>query len=628
MPGRQARAARWSLWGLAAAHVALAAHLRHRRAAVVPLASSGPDGPAAPATRDAPHADTDLADRLTVLPARGVEVDAATRRAVAHEMAATGAQVVDLVPGDLPAERALAALNRVDPLRLGTDPLYAPGGADEAVVLHPSVAARLEARATEVPAGGLRRDELLRRTAEAQRCAPSAAVQRLAPDLHAGPDDPDERWAELEQVTAFLRPYIDLAPVAVAAELVHLLVLTAGLVVAPLPAAAALAAWSAQPAVVLGRGQLDASLRRLPRAWAMALGTVRAAVLARRAAALERADTPAPVAPPADELFEPRRDRCPWCGSDVLTGRLDTPDLLQHKPGTFHLDQCRDCGLVFQNPALSLAGLNFYYDEFYDGAREELAERAFAGLDACYQGRVAAVAQWTEPRSWLDVGSGHGHFCLVARQRWPEARFDGLDLSESIEQARRRGWVDTAYRGLFPDLADGLPRSYDVVSMHHYLEHTRDPRRELAAAAKVLEPGGHLLVEMPDPECTLGRWLGRYWPGWFQPQHQQMPPCDELVAALDGAGFDVVSVERGTATTGTHLSVALLMASGDWAPGLQSRWRAPGSPAGRARRLAMMAVALPGFAILSLADALKDAYDRRPGNRAPGNAYRVVARRR
>ena len=93
------------------------------------------------------------------------------------------------------------------------------------------------------------------------------------------------------------------------------------------------------------------------------------------------------------------------------------------------------------------------------------------------------------------MGTGHGHFCLVARQHWPEATFDGLDLSESVDEAARRGWVDTAYRGLFPELAGGLPRSYDVVSMHHYLEHTRDPGAELDAATKVLEPGGHLLIE-------------------------------------------------------------------------------------------------------------------------------------
>ncbi len=58
------------------------------------------------------------------------------------------------------------------------------------------------------------------------------------------------------------------------------------------------------------------------------------------------------------------------------------------------------------------------------------------------------------------------HVCPVARRRWPGATFDGLDLSASVEEARRRGRIDTAYRGAFPELAGGLPRSYDVVTMH------------------------------------------------------------------------------------------------------------------------------------------------------------------
>jgi 2-polyprenyl-3-methyl-5-hydroxy-6-metoxy-1,4-benzoquinol methylase len=35
--------------------------------------------------------------------------------------------------------------------------------------------------------------------------------------------------------------------------------------------------------------------------------------------------------------------------------------------------------------------------------------------------------------------------------------------------------------------------------MYHYLEHTADPAAELDAATALLAPGGHLMVEVPDP---------------------------------------------------------------------------------------------------------------------------------
>ncbi len=298
-------------------------------------------------------------------------------------------------------------------------------------------------------------------------------------------------------------------------------------------------------------------------------------------AAASRPRPPVPVPPPDDVLFEPRRDSCPWCGGAALVDRLDTTDLLQHKPGRFHLDECAGCGHVFQNPALSPAGLDHYYAEFYEGEGEEPWEFAFAAMGGAYRKRTDALARHTEPRAWLDVGTGHGHFCLVARQRWPEATFDGLDLSESVEEAARRGWIDAGYRGLFPDLADSLSRSYDVVSMHHYLEHTRDPRLELAAAAKALEPGGHLMIEGPDVDCPWSRRLGPYWRCWFQPQHQHFVTCDNLVAALEGSGFDVVAVERGPATEGMDITSAVTFWVNRTAPDPRSPWRPPPGPGGR-----------------------------------------------
>jgi SAM-dependent methyltransferase len=598
------------LWGLAAAQVAEAAVLRRRARALRLL--PGPAGPAAD---------------VVILAVDGAVVDDATRAAVAGVMDACELDVVDLVPGDLPADRALRLLRRLRPQRQRDDPLYAPGGAHEAVALRDGLAAR----AGLVPAGGLDRGDLVRRTVTAQRYAPGRAAAFVAGGLRAAPGGAAARWRELDELTAFARPHGALAPVLVGLETAHLALLAAGVALAPGPALAALVAWSAQPALVFAGssalrppGVARGSLSRLARAGPAHAWLVRAGVRATRA----REARPRPEAPDPITLFEPRRDSCPWCGAGDLAARLDTTDLLQHKPGRFHLDECRACGHVFQNPALSLRGLDHYYDQFYEGEGEEPWEFAFAAMGGAYRRRGDALARHAEPRAWLDVGTGHGHFCLAARQRWPGAIFDGLDLSESATEAARRCWIDTAYRGLFPDLAGGLPRSYDVVSMHHYLEHTRDPRVELSAAAKALEPGGHLMIEGPDVECPWSRRLGRYWRCWFQPQHQHFVPCANLVAALEATGFDVVAVERGPAGEGMDLTSAVTLWVSRTAPDPRSPWRPPPSPAVRARRVAVLAAAVPALVLAAALDTAKDAWLRRPGTTRPGNAYRVVARRR
>jgi hypothetical protein len=182
-------------------------------------------------------------------------------------------------------------------------------------------------------------------------------------------------------------------------------------------------------------------------------------------------------------FFEPRRATCPWCGSANLSVRLQTSDLIQRKPGRFTLEQCGACQHIFQNPRLTPAGLNFYYRDFYDGLGQKLMEDLFSTRGRSYHGRIEMIKPYVRPRAWLDVGAGYGHFCRLAREVWPNTIFDGLDQSISVEQAQRRGWVDHGYRGEFIALADELTGRYDVVSMHHYLEHTREPFEELDAAA-------------------------------------------------------------------------------------------------------------------------------------------------
>jgi SAM-dependent methyltransferase len=326
-----------------------------------------------------------------------------------------------------------------------------------------------------------------------------------------------------------------------------------------------------------------------------------------------------------ERFLEPRRDTCPWCGSTDLSVRLRTSDLVQRKPGRFTLERCGTCRHIFQNPRLTPAGLDFYYRDFYDGLGQKLMEGASNAAGQSYRGRIDMLKPFTTPKAWLDVGTGHGHFCRLAREVWPNTEFDGLDQSVSVEEAQRRGWIDHGYRGEFVALADELAGRYDVVSMHHYLEHTREPFDELNAAAKVLPAGSYLLIELPDPESSFGRVLGRWWMPWFQPQHQHMIPVRNLVQALADRGFSAVAIDRGAAHQRGDLffglALALIAIAPDprlpWLVTRPTRWR-------RLRHTAVWSVGRPLLVIMHLLDELLRHVVRRTRG---GNAYRVLARK-
>ncbi|MFC9585228.1 class I SAM-dependent methyltransferase [Streptomyces yangpuensis] len=569
-----------------------------------------------------------------LLTARGIEADAAVFLTACAYAEGEGLRVLDLLPADLAAERALGLLRLVDPARYRGDRLAEGRGAGFAVLVTEDVLER-----AGVDAGGPRPDtaELLALTRRVKEYAPDATGLAVAPALScAGAGDTGAAGGPAR--AAELRAQ-GLPPGAVAAAQLCGLALLAGVAVRQgrWGAAAAGLYWL-QPYLVLGTpgsplrpaGLARATAARPVRSLAAAVRTA-AAGTGTRPAGRDGAPDTARVAAYREELaagtdrfLEPRRPDCPWCGSDRLSVRVRVPDLLQGKPGRFTLEQCGSCGHVFQNPRLTPEGLEFYYRDFYDGRGGEGAGTVFGRLGAAYRGRAEMLLPHADPASWLDVGTGHGHFCNAARDVWPQTRFDGLDMGDAVRGAERRGWVETAYQGQFPEFAAKLAGQYEVVSMYHYLEHTRDPLAELDAAAVVLAPGGHLTIELPDPESRMARLLGPAWLPWFQPQHQHLAPVANLREALADRGFTVLAEEHGPAHQGNDFFGAVALTAGRLAPDPDRPWGPPATRRTRAVAHAVRLASLPCFAAAAALDTLRTAAARHADG---GNAYRVLARK-
>lgn len=277
-----------------------------------------------------------------------------------------------------------------------------------------------------------------------------------------------------------------------------------------------------------------------------------------------------------ERFFEPRRPDCPWCGSTRLTVEVRSKELYQRKPGRFVLERCRTCSFVFQNPRLTGEGLNFYYRDFYDGRGAKQADEMSSYGAPANHARAQLVQRHSGPdgpRSWLDVGTGWGYFAKHAAEILPDTVFDGLDQGSGVDRALERGWLAHAYReNAFPELADELRGRYDVISMHHYMEHTLQPRAELAAAARALEPGGLLEIEMPDPECVLRHAFRSWWVPYFQPQHLNFPPVGNLLQALVEHGFKPLEVQQAEAHQPVEVLMALVFAATKIGPDPNHPW--------------------------------------------------------
>jgi SAM-dependent methyltransferase len=252
------------------------------------------------------------------------------------------------------------------------------------------------------------------------------------------------------------------------------------------------------------------------------------------------------VAPTVERPAMPKFEavRCYLCGSSDDQFFVSAEDDLTGKPGTFRFVTCRQCGLAFQNPRVTLDHIGEYYDDLYIAHRQTrpwgpfapLFERAMNTLDASKDRLVSRYVALDAGSRVLDVGCATGTFLQRIRHAYG-AHVAGVDFKDLSSSPTLDG-VEF-HCSLFYD-APLDDRSFDLVTMWHFLEHDYDPLESLRTAHRVLKPEGTLVIEVPRLDSRTFRWFGHRWPGLQAPQHTVLLDRTHLLQAVRAAGFEVV----------------------------------------------------------------------------------------
>ena len=99
----------------------------------------------------------------------------------------------------------------------------------------------------------------------------------------------------------------------------------------------------------------------------------------------------------------------------------------------------------------------------------------------------------------LDVGCGNGAFLRAFGGAWPQWSLTGAEVND-----HNRAAVESipGVEQLFVGDALDVPGRFDLISLVHVLEHIPGPSEFLRKLHEKLEPGGLLLVEVPDCEAN------------------------------------------------------------------------------------------------------------------------------
>ena len=162
----------------------------------------------------------------------------------------------------------------------------------------------------------------------------------------------------------------------------------------------------------------------------------------------------------------------------------------------YRVSRCRDCGLTYLNPQPDWEELSKVYSRDYlDSNYYDLSSVNEYRLKSVYPGKITTLRRYQLEGKLLDIGCGLGGFLYLARQ----AGYDcfGWEPSASLaDQARQKYDLNIISDKTLENSYD--LESFDIIHMHHVLEHVPHPAETLYHIYQLLKPGGYFHFEVPN----------------------------------------------------------------------------------------------------------------------------------
>lgn len=226
---------------------------------------------------------------------------------------------------------------------------------------------------------------------------------------------------------------------------------------------------------------------------------------------------------------------CAVCGAPGARSKLRT--------GGVEILECSSCGLASWRRPPSHRPETVYDAAYFSGASADRGYDDYGNLEPSlrltFARRLSRMPHPSPGSRLLDVGAAYG-FALEEARR---AGWKAVGLEISAVAARRAGELATG-RLVLAD-ASAVPfagDAFDAVTLWDVLEHLPEPHAVLTEVARILRPGGRLVLTTGDVGSLAARFSGSRWHLYTIPEHLFFYTRKSLRILLEAHGFRLESL--------------------------------------------------------------------------------------
>jgi SAM-dependent methyltransferase len=233
-----------------------------------------------------------------------------------------------------------------------------------------------------------------------------------------------------------------------------------------------------------------------------------------------------------------------FCSCEFCTSKESLPFKTL---GKWKLVQCPSCKLVYLNPRPTTDELSRMYSQEYYEYRQMQFDHSLHQVEREVAVRLPSAERLArevgKTGCWFDIGCASGYLIAAARRLGWHVK--GVEISTWSAEFARDGLGLDVLCGTLRDFEQKSgDNKFDLITAMAYLEHSSSPLNDLRIAAKLLKPGGLLVIKVPNLSSLDRLWHGSRWHGWHLPYHLYHFSPKTLCFALNAVNLSVQRIEQ------------------------------------------------------------------------------------